>query len=574
MIQNHNENLWKRIMQIENFEISNFKKIKNASIDMEHINILVGANNSGKTCILQGLHFGISILQTTSLIYNKQRYYPKTLALNQMLYSPTDEFLKLQNNGKITERIGPDFYYRSVDDNECKLSIRRGKNANLSIAYHRNNFYRELSNPIQPFSIYVPGLAGVPLREEYRSDGVIAHGIARGDANLFLRNILLRISNDIEKHLEFNALLQNLFPHISIIAQFDENHDIYIQCYARVQGVDYPIDMLGIGVLQATQLLAYVVNYQPSIILLDEPDSHLHPSNQRLLASVLYTISRDTNTKIMLATHSRHLLDAFQNYPDIQLLWLKDGELQEYSSYDEIPMLLDIGALDYGDRILHSNYKVLFLTEDENTSLLESIIEISGFSEDEYMTLSYQGLSRSDLAFSIAHFVNKIKPGVYIVILRDSDMLQSTEIDKILEKYNRFLPENSKVIFTRYTDVEHYYCQKDHLIYTLNISEHVANDIINEAIIENNSKFIMDFSAKRGEASREVKNADGRPCRKEQILNAQHISWDLCKGKTLFKKIKDKAQNKYSLNPSLLYYKTDTLFDENINSVAIYLQHY
>ena len=48
-------------------QVKRFKAIKDASFKLSSLNVLVGANNSGKSSIIQGLHFGIGLLQTIRL---------------------------------------------------------------------------------------------------------------------------------------------------------------------------------------------------------------------------------------------------------------------------------------------------------------------------------------------------------------------------------------------------------------------------------------------------------------------------------------------------------------------------
>jgi hypothetical protein len=48
----------------------------------------------------------------------------------------------------------------------------------------------------RPFTVYAPGLAGIAKDERYMSPGVVRRIVARGDANLVLRNVLLMIRDE------------------------------------------------------------------------------------------------------------------------------------------------------------------------------------------------------------------------------------------------------------------------------------------------------------------------------------------------------------------------------------------
>src|ERR1035441_223625 len=71
------------------------------------------------------------------------------------------------------------------------------------------------------FSIYVPGIAGIPSSEQYRTISVVRRGVASGDANLYLRNVILQIA--FKKRLNrLNSLMQRIFPNIVVNVSFNK----------------------------------------------------------------------------------------------------------------------------------------------------------------------------------------------------------------------------------------------------------------------------------------------------------------------------------------------------------------
>jgi predicted ATPase len=53
---------------LREIRVQRFKTIEDAPFDLGPINLLVGANNSGKSTIIQALHFGVGVLQTINLL--------------------------------------------------------------------------------------------------------------------------------------------------------------------------------------------------------------------------------------------------------------------------------------------------------------------------------------------------------------------------------------------------------------------------------------------------------------------------------------------------------------------------
>ena len=107
--------------------------------------------------------------------------------------------------------------------------------------------------------------------------------------------------------------MRALFPEFEIWISFRPRRDVFIDVFISTTGPTgrrCPVELVGTGVLQALQIFSYVTLFAPSILLLDEPDAHLHPDNQALLANALQRITSETSTHVLVSTHSRHMVDA------------------------------------------------------------------------------------------------------------------------------------------------------------------------------------------------------------------------------------------------------------------------
>ena len=336
---------------LQSVRIQRFKRITDASIDLTGVNVLVGGNNSGKSSIIQGLHFGIALLQTIGLAekWTAGPTLSTSLNPNQLIYSPSEDAYALGPGGKLLtqedQAISLDLTLTS--GKACSVSVRKGRNRNLVVTVRHAQVAKELSSLEKPFSIFSPGLAGITKRESYVSDGVLFRALARGDANLVLRNILLRLWKTPAWQLLLNDL-NEVFPGLAISVNFRERTDEFIEVLIKSTKDWVPLEIAGTGVLQTTQILSYIHRFGPSIIVLDEPDSHLHPNNQRLLCALLRRVAEDRGTQVLLTTHSRHIVDAIG--PSSGFLWVRNGSVDVAGADDEIGVLLDIGALDVKER--------------------------------------------------------------------------------------------------------------------------------------------------------------------------------------------------------------------------------
>lgn len=539
---------------IEKIAIYRFKNIEELSIPLENINVLVGSNNSGKSSILQAIQFAVSVAQTTNFEYarwnKKTGKLPTSLTPEQLLYAPFKDVYSLAFGGKLqTERskaIQVDFFEKDTELNS-KVLIRKGKNKNISTEIHNSEIGEQLRKIETPFSIYVPGLAGVPAHEELKSPGLIRRAAARGDANNVFRNILWLLKQDAASWEVFIQDVNDVFPNVEILVKFNTERDEYLDVKIKFSDKTLPIDAAGTGFLQIVQILSYINIYKPKILLLDEPDAHLHPNNQRKLASKLYDLSIKNNLQIIISTHSRHFL--YELEPFSKINWINAGKIIE-EEMSIINVLMDIGALDRGDLLKNDKLKLIVLTEDEDQIPIKTIIASSDIPLDEIEIWSYNGCSDVKTANILSAFILKYSPNVKIAIHRDRDYCSDEEVQKIIEDYHDNITYH---FITTGTDVESHLLNPKHLSFVYSeLTEEMAEELINKSIedtyVKSRNKYVNSLTDKS------LKNKSGHRAAENVELAERNLKENpkrYVHGKIVFGDLKSKIQQEIKLNPNL-----------------------
>ena len=348
----------------------------------------------------------------------------------------------------------------------CSVKVRRGRNRNINVSVENPEMGRTLGDLNNPFSIFSPGLAGVARSENYVSDGVLMRALARGDANLVLRNILLRLSNT-ESWVGFKGDIHEVFPKAELEVAFDEKTDENIAVQLQLSQHRIPIDLAGTGLLQAIQILSYIHLFSPRLIVLDEPDSHLHPNNQRLLCALLQRIAADRGVQVILTTHSRHVVDALGGAS--AMLWVRDGKASPADQDDDLGILMEIGALDVRERLQAGAAKAFVLTEDELLNPLRCLLASSGFEMDETDILPYFGFTSIKNLRALVRVMRK-DTSSRVIVHRDRDYLSDEQVAG-WEKEVREL--GALPMVTEGTDIE------SHLVNPVHLSG--QNDLLSEA---------------------------------------------------------------------------------------------
>jgi hypothetical protein len=266
---------------------------------------------------------------------------------------------------------------------------------------------------------------------------------------------------------------------------------------------------------------------------LDEPDAHLHPSNQRILAATLLKIAEQGSAKVILATHSRHIFDALMRSSMTDIVWLKDGAKQERKSAEDLSILLDLGALDSYELLTRDRCRVVVLTEDTKSDRLRILLEANGFVRDEYMIQPFHGASNIMMSAVIADFFLKQGNNTHVLVHRDGDCMLPDEIAWYRQREANKMPERCELFVTPLTDIEHQFCQAEHLAGSLEIAIQAAHDIINRLIEAHNASFAADFANKRTDLRNKVlKYKENVPAARD--LMGGMIEFSQIRGKRLF----------------------------------------
>jgi energy-coupling factor transporter ATP-binding protein EcfA2 len=450
--------------RLESVSIKRFKRLREVKIEFATSTLLIGANNAGKSSVLQAVQFAVSLAQSARLIGGvswADDKYELSFSQTQLLYCPVSDAMTLAFGGKLVEDSAQrvEIKFLLDDGTSCVVSLRKGRNRNLKVSIEGQALGEQLQDLVNPYSVYAPGLAGISRAEHFMSAGLVRRAVARGDANLVLRNVLFQLSADSAKWTNFKADMRALFPQIDMRVAFEPEQDEYIHVYINHDGgPEVPLDAAGTSVLQASQLLSYVSLFQPRLLVLDEPDSHLHPDRQRKLCRLLCEIAVGHDFQVLMSSHSRHVLDALSRRS--RVVWLNKGAVIDSDDIDTTKVLLELGALDSVDYFADGQLRCLVATEDADQRYIEAVLEASGFDMDDVEIVSYPGCSQVEAAIVLGCFLREKAPHIRLVVHRDRDYMGATDSESFC---NRLLSKNIIPFVTDGNDIECYFTNANHL---------------------------------------------------------------------------------------------------------------
>lgn len=528
--------------QMESISVKRFKQLAEFQLDLKDTTVLIGANNAGKSSALQALHFAVSVAQTARLVGDGVNWakgkFQVSFNPTQLLYSPVADVLSLAHGGQLQEppESQIEISVACNDGTSCVVSVRRGRNRNIAVVVEGRKLGERLMDLTNPFTIYAPGLAGIAKEERYQSPGVVRRIVARGDANLVLRNVLLMLkdaeSAEVRDRVEqlaqgklkpeemqtwkgawqrFQEGMRRLFDDIEFEVKFDRDRDEHIEVFFTRPGKPrLPIDAAGTSILQASQILAYITLFRPSVLILDEPDSHLHPNNQRALCNLILELAVEHDFRPLISTHSRHVLDAMRERSTV--LWVSNGRKVDFNSVTTASLLMEIGALDSVDYFAGGSIRCLFATEDsaaESIKALHSLLSVNGFKLPETDIRAYSGCTKIDSAKVLRGFLADKASHVQFVLHRDRDYMA----DESAQKFDTEIKGIGAFPFlTAHSDAEGYFINADHLAH-LNAGLTVARaqELIDEATEKAKDKSLTTLTNLRFEVAQRERKGGKAP---------------------------------------------------------------
>jgi len=483
-------------VRLDKIVIKDFKRIELLEIDLRPVTALVGGNTSGKSSALQAAQLGVSILQAAfrGVRTNGTFDFAGSFANDAVLFRPTELLLDLRRGDRATQNIGYSITYQGIDldtntHKTMTIEVRRGKNANIAITrMGDDDLAAVLANFDRPFSILTPGLSGIPMREEWRTKGAIDAAVMHGDANLYLRTVLDHLfTRDLDlmartawlhgreiavlpdsRWKTFSTLLDRCYQGARVIVDHNQQRDRHVKVQVETAGTRVTLDMASTGMLQVIQIIAYTCFYAPPLILLDEPDAHLHADSQARLYDALKGVAAETQTRILFASHSPQLIQRLMYDPDAAVVWMSEGAKVPVDDAQRpaIPILMTLGALSAGADAFDPARPVILMTEDKLTRPVTVLANANG-APGNLAVISYNGCGNLPAARLLANMITDMRPDVRIILHRDRDFRTEEEMRFELSTADSERQRNGVTriieVFTPLNDVEQSFAQSAHL---------------------------------------------------------------------------------------------------------------
>lgn len=431
-----------------------FKQFADETFDLTGQSVvLAGPNNSGKTTLLHAIAtWHLAVQRWTTAQVRKDRRISVTLEeftalpLREMNLLWFDRHVSKRGPSGKPPRSAPIYIEVTAklpDDTTQSLAVE------LMYANEKLVHVRPVDGVSDPKTIknlpefvtamrvaHVPAFSGIGTQEPRHAPGMQNKLLGEGKAGEIVRNLLLEIwekSNRDPSKAPWNSLagdIETLFGFEIMPPDFSDRRPYIVSEYrpkvhdSKTRGPKLDIANAGSGFHQVLLLLSFFYGKPSSILLLDEPDAHLHVILQRQVADHMRQVAASQACKLIIATHAEVLLSDAE---PTEVISFVGGHAHRLASHQEKRTVTDalktLTSLD----LLNASHAgaVLYVEDDSDAKLLREWARVLDHPAQAFLNAPYLWPLRGKGNFDNArrHFrcLRLVSPDFAGVCVLDSD---------------------------------------------------------------------------------------------------------------------------------------------------------
>lgn len=303
---------------ITHIDVKNFKSLKNISLDINRLNVLMGLNGMGKS----------SLIQSILLLLQSEKLESRIIDLN-------DGLVKIgQGRDALYQFAEEDYILFGLTFNDqskyiWKFAYEKDKDqlrATNGFTKDQMSFFRENTKKFQYISAERLG----PKDLYDTSSSVVADKKQIGLLGEYAANFINMYGTDYSvmssiRHpdaksdkllAQVNAWLGEISPGVTLNTRYvpDVNKVIldYQFDFGNTKTNSFRSKNVGFGITYVLPIvLALLTAEENKIIIIENPESHIHPRGQAELGKLI-SLTASTKAQLFIETHSDHILNGIR----------------------------------------------------------------------------------------------------------------------------------------------------------------------------------------------------------------------------------------------------------------------
>ena len=304
---------------ISSVYISRFRGIRKGSIEgLEQVSVLIGRNGAGKSSVLEALYLVsacagsrdvVRRIDKLDYVVNRRGGRGRWDELRRVLWYMGDTEnpieIQIESENKTLKFIAVDVHtgsspIRMVTGDGLLIELEGGhvsKSIEDLKAGHWSMTIKSIEGELAEVKRFLDGFLLV--------DGVLARQPTIVEAFAWPRIL----SKRLDKHV-VEIIREEFEPEAEGLTYVPSDKDYYLALQTARTAVR--IDDLGDGARTALLAAMLVLAYRPTVLLVEEPELHMHPAGLYTYMKFLIRLAKDIGFQIIASTHSIELVQILQ----------------------------------------------------------------------------------------------------------------------------------------------------------------------------------------------------------------------------------------------------------------------
>jgi len=397
---------------IRRITFRDFKGFHKYSITLQEINILVGANNAGKSTVISAfriLELGLRKARSRKperILFNEQAISGYRIDLDDLDVSTENVHTNYQD-------VDSSIEFRTDDESYLTLHFPLTGGC-FMVAEARGTYIASPTTFTRAFPlpmVVVPVLAPLEHDEDFVSSATVTRNLGSARASRNFRSYWMYYPEGFQRYVD---LIESTWPEMTIKKPEEEGKIVRMYCLER--RMTRELYWSGFGFQIWCQLIAHISRATPgSLVVIDEPDVYLHPDVQRQILPLLERLG----LSVLMATHATEIIAQAE---PIEIVSIDKNRTvaRRLRDFKEVQLVLDeIGSVQNLSLSRLARYGKIVFFEGQDIKILQrlakklqiplgdfgskvSIIEAGGFQAWTKIRDFMWGAKRLDLSLNVA----------------------------------------------------------------------------------------------------------------------------------------------------------------------------
>ena len=279
--------------------------------------VLAGPNNTGKTTVLQAIaSWALALRRWRELNkFNPGKGYSRAPIARQAFTAVPLRSFDLMWTNRLYRRNNPiEIELRHNDGWSVTMEFTADSSEQIKVRPKKTGAPAVVVRNLDFRVAFIPPMTGIGIDEPVFQSPKIEQLLGLGRPGDVLRNLLVEASRDEVAWGALQASIEKLFGYKLRPPDTRGAHIIADYTMPASSGASPILDIAsaGSGFQQVLMLLAFLNTRPGAVLLLDEPDAHLHVILQDAIYHELRTVAARQRSQLIVATHSEVVINAVE----------------------------------------------------------------------------------------------------------------------------------------------------------------------------------------------------------------------------------------------------------------------